>query len=191
MIQLVGPGGAGKTTVGRALAMRLGVAFADLDERFRQTRGDISAFLDAEGYMAYCAQNVQAYVEVVRDAPRDGVLALSSGFLTYASGAHPEYQAVSQAIISSPLTVVLLPSFDRETCVAETVRRQLTRPFARSAEREDEVIRSRFELYRGLPCLQVETGTGVHAVVEQIVVHVLPNLRLQPTAAGAIMGRRG
>lgn len=191
MIQLVGPGGAGKTTVGRALAAQLGVPFADLDEQFRQSFGDISAFLEAEGYGSYCARNVQTYLDVVRNGPNDRVLALSSGFLTYAAGVHPEYPAVSRAVIRSPSTVVLLPSFDREICVAETVRRQLTRPFARSTEREDEVIRSRFDLYRGLTCHQVETGTGVDAVVEHLVLHVLPNIRLQPTAAGVILSRRG
>jgi shikimate kinase len=34
MIQLVGPGGAGKTTVGLALATRLGLALVDLNEQF-------------------------------------------------------------------------------------------------------------------------------------------------------------
>lgn len=39
-IHLVGPGGAGKSTVGVALARRLGVAFLDLDEQFKARAGD-------------------------------------------------------------------------------------------------------------------------------------------------------
>src|SRR5262245_53378714 len=85
MIQLAGPGGAGKTTVGRALAHRLGVMFADLDEQFRDRAADISAFLEAHGYAAYCSRNVQVYLEIVDAAPAGAILALSSGFMTYAA----------------------------------------------------------------------------------------------------------
>lgn len=53
MIQLVGPGGAGKTTIGVALAERLGVRFVDLDREFAARHGDISAYLDTHGYEAY------------------------------------------------------------------------------------------------------------------------------------------
>ena len=46
MIQLIGPGGAGKTTIGAALADRLGARFVDLDAEFISRHGDISAHLD-------------------------------------------------------------------------------------------------------------------------------------------------
>lgn len=52
MIQLVGPGGAGKTTVGAALAERLCVRFVDLDAEFAARHGNISTYLDAHGYEA-------------------------------------------------------------------------------------------------------------------------------------------
>ncbi len=191
MIQLVGPGGAGKTTVGRALADRLGVAFVDLDQQFRMRVEDISAFLEAQGYAAYCRRNVQTYIETVGGAPDDTVVALSSGFMTYADDVHPDYPVVYRAITTSPTTFVLLPSFDREACVAETVRRQLTRPFSRSAEREEQVIRARFDLHRALACPQIETSDEIETVVDRLTEHVLPNIRLQPTAAGATLGRRG
>jgi hypothetical protein len=58
-IHLVGPGGAGKSTLGLALATRLGVAFIDLDEQFKIGSGDISAYIEANGYDAYAEQNVR------------------------------------------------------------------------------------------------------------------------------------
>jgi len=61
MIQLVGPGGAGKTTVGAALAERIGVSFVDLDAEFAATGGDISAYLEKRGYAAYAGRNVSLY----------------------------------------------------------------------------------------------------------------------------------
>ena len=65
MVQLVGPGGAGKTTIGAALAQRLGARFGDLDAEFTARHGDISAYLDAHGYEAYAAQNVGVYLDLV------------------------------------------------------------------------------------------------------------------------------
>ncbi|MEZ5419066.1 MAG: shikimate kinase [Vicinamibacterales bacterium] len=191
MIQLVGPGGAGKTAVGRALGRRLGVRFTDLDEQFQVRAGDISEFLASYGYAAYCTRNVETYLEVVGAAPNEGILALSSGFMTYTDTVHPQYPLAFQAIITSPSTVVLLPSHDRGTCIAEIVRRQVTRPFSRSAEREEAVIRARFDLYRNLPCWQVECVGKIERVVDHLVEDVLTNIRLQPTAAGEIPSRRG
>ena len=70
---------------------------------------------------------------------------------------------------ASPSTVVLVPSLQFEACVKETVRRQLGRSFARSAEREEQVIRARFPVYLGLPGRKVETMQPVEAVVTEIL----------------------
>jgi hypothetical protein len=48
-----------------------------------------------------------------------------------------------------PITFVLLPSLNREICVAETVRRQIVRPFARPVEREEAVIETMRRLAEG------------------------------------------
>jgi hypothetical protein len=56
--------------------------------------------------------------------------------------------------------------------VRETVRRQLTRPFSRSAEREEEVIRHRFEAYAQLPAKKVATIGPIDAVVDRLLVHL-------------------
>ena len=143
-IHLVGPGGAGKSTVGHALARRLGVAFIDLDEEFGARTGAITTYMNANGYHAYAEQNVRAYVETLVALQEEAVIALSSGFMTYDPDVHAAYLELRGQIATSPTTFVLLASLDYEVCVRETVRRQLTRPFSRSAEREEEVIRHRF-----------------------------------------------
>ncbi len=83
-------------------------------------------------------------------------------------------------IAASPTTLVLLPSLDYETCVAETVRRQLGRPFTRSAEREAQVVRARFEVHRDLPAKKVETRGPLSEVVEAAMANLLPNRALEP-----------
>ncbi len=191
MIHLVGPGGAGKTTVGAALAIRLGVAFVDLDEQFTRRAGDISAYLTDHGDPAYATANIQVCIETTGSLKEDSVIALSSGFMTYSDDAHPAYPRLRRDIASSPTTAVLLPSFEYETCVAETVRRQLMRPFGRSAEREEQVIRARFPRYWRLPARKFETKGPIDAVVDRLVTSLLPGIHLPSTAAGAIMSRRG
>lgn len=167
MIRLVGPGGAGKSSTGPLLAARLGVRFIDLDERFCATVGDISK------YDACAARDVHLYADAIRGVERqERVLALSSGFMTYREDVHPACARLRREIAASPTTFVLLPSLDLETCVAETVRRQLARPFSRSAEREEQVIRARFTVRRDLPATRIETMRPITEVVEAAAANI-------------------
>ncbi len=167
-ITLVGRGGAGKSTVGGLLAERLAVGFVDLDRCFVDRAGDISEYIDRCGYHAYARANVDLYCALSSESVDARVIALSSGFMTYPHDIHPDYRRLRREIDQRPATFVLLPSLDRETCVAETVRRQLTRPFARPAAREAAVIRERFAIYAGLRARKVETMRPVSAVVEEL-----------------------
>jgi shikimate kinase len=183
MIQLVGPGGAGKSSVGAVLARRLGCPFHDLDREFERRRADVDAFIHAHGYAAYARENVAVYLELISHV-RGPVLALSSGFMTYPATVHPAYDEVRAAIARSPTTVVLLPSLDRETCVAETVRRQLGRPLCRrDAAAEEAVIRARFGRYLALPAPKVETMRPVDAVAAAIQAR-LAAVAPEPAPAG-------
>ena len=169
VMTLVGPGGAGKSTVGVLVAERLGVAFVDLDRRFAGHSGDISEFIGRFGYDAYVRENVETYMSLLAQNRGSFVAALSSGFMTYAPDAHHGYARLRRQIDDSSTTVVLLPSLDRDRCVAETVRRQLERPFARSAEREAAVIRERFPIYAGLRPRKVETMRPLPNVVDALL----------------------
>ena len=168
MIRLIGPGGAGKTTVGARLARRLGLAFIDLDREFITRAGDISRYLDSNGYTAYARRNIEVYLAVTAAMGGAGVLALSSGFMTYPPDVHAEYERCCQDFTSSTSTFVLLPSLDVEACVAETVRRQLLRPFARSADQEAHVIRTRIPIYASLHVRNVETMRPIDEVLDEL-----------------------
>jgi hypothetical protein len=95
------------------------------------------------------------YLDTLGSFCEEAVLALSSGFMAYGDDAHPDYRDVCTDIVESRSTAALLPSFDFETCVTETVRRQLERSFSRSAKQEEQVIRTRFGVYFGVACEEV------------------------------------
>jgi len=168
-IRLVGPGGAGKSTIGVVLAERLGVTFVDLDRHLASRVGDLSEFIDRHGYHAYARENVATYCSLFRGETGPGVVALSSGFMTYPPDIHSGYARIRRELAQHAATFVLLPSLDREVCVAETVRRQIARPFGRSSTREEAVIRARFEIYMAMPMPKIATMRPVDATVAEIV----------------------
>jgi shikimate kinase len=167
-ITLIGPGGAGKSTVALLLAERLRMRAIDLDRLFAERAGDISEYIKRFGYEVYAHQNVETYRLTLQEGTERAVVALSSGFMTYSQDIHPDYARLRRDIEQSPATIVLIPSLDRERCVAETVRRQLTRPFARSRAAEDAVIRARFPLYVGLPPRKIETMRPLSLIADEI-----------------------
>ena len=173
-IALIGPGGAGKTTIGAFFAERLGIEFFDLDRCLADRVGDISEYITRVGYEAYARENVETYRALSHKTTASRVLALSSGFMTYPRGNHPEYDDLRNEIEQSPTTFVLLPSLDPERCVAETVRRQLTRRFSRSAAKEEAVIRERFPVYVGLRNRKIETMRPLAAIVDELLSATRP-----------------
>ena len=171
-VTLIGPGGAGKSTVGALLAERLESTFVDLDRRFGARAGDISEYINCFGYEAYARENVETYRSLMHEGRGQFVVALSSGFMTYPLNVHPEYAGLRREIERNPATFVLIPSLSRALSVAETVRRQLGRCFARSAWKEEAVIRERFPIYIDLRPRKVETMRPLTAIVNELVVAI-------------------
>ena len=94
--------------------------------------------------------------------------------MTYARDGHPRYSRVLRELEQHRGSFVLLPSLDRDVCVAETVRRQIARPFGRAAAQEEAVIRARFDIYIALPMRKIETMRPVAAAVDEIVAAMAP-----------------
>ena len=77
-IVLVGPMGSGKSTLGRELAIRLGMAFVDVDARVVATAGcDIPTLFASEGEAGFRERETQALVEAL--AGETAVIATGGG----------------------------------------------------------------------------------------------------------------
>ena len=174
MILIVGPGGAGKSTVGSELASRLDLPFIDLDVEFMERVGDISHHIDHRGYASYASENVRLCLSIMAERGH-GVIVLSSGFMAYPESVHPAYPALRSDICKSPTTFVLLPSLDLEECVYEIVRRQVARPIGRSPLKEEAVIRDRYPIYMSIPATKIETMRPVTEIVEQMIAQLPPD----------------
>jgi shikimate kinase len=92
--------------------------------------------------------------------------------MTYPRNIHPQYAHLRRCIEESPTTFVLIPSLNRDVCVAETVRRQLARPFARSRGKEEAVIRELLPIYVGLRARKIETMHPLTVIVEELLAAI-------------------
>jgi len=80
-IALNGFMGAGKTTIGRKLARRLGVGFFDLDQLVVAEHGPIEIIFDRYGKAAFRQYELEALTKVIEEQ-QPGVIALGGGAVT-------------------------------------------------------------------------------------------------------------
>lgn len=145
-IFLVGPGGVGKSTLGRELAAQMNRPLIDLDHVFCREIEVIGAFIDRHGYAAYRAENLALAARLVAAMDAPGIFVTASGFLAAARSSE-DYEA-ARALLSTGYTIALLPSLDLAEATALVVARQLTRGFGLVRETEEQKFLARFHIYK-------------------------------------------
>ena len=189
MISLVGMPGGGKSTVGRHLARRLGVAFADCDAVIAQRIGcPIRVYFEHEGEARF--RDLEAQVLAERVADGDGVLATGGGVVL-----RPE----NRALLRSASVCVYLRSTPEE--LYRRLRHDVKRPLLQVVDplaRLRELHSERDPLYLQTAEFVVETGRpSVPSLVHMIVMQLELAGRLParvPGAGGAVdrgSGRNG
>jgi shikimate kinase len=158
LVVLVGPPGAGKTTVGRALAARRSVAFRDTDTDVEQLLGATVAdiFVD-QGEPAFRAAEAVAVRTAL--AEHDGVLALGGGAVL---------DAGTRAALAEPLVVFLDVSL---AAAVPRVGLNRDRPLLLSSPRSQlkALMDARHALYQQVADHVVDTSTmSVDAVVDEV-----------------------
>ncbi|MFZ5608176.1 MAG: shikimate kinase [Pseudomonadota bacterium] len=163
-IVLVGMMGAGKTTVGRRLAARLGLAFVDADSEIERAAGlSIADIFDLYGEAAF------------RDGERRVIERLLAGPpKVLATGGGAFMNPATRALIQEKAVSVWLKA-DLEVLVERTARRD-TRPLLRGGDARDVLARllaQRQPVYAEA-ALHVATGHGPHEAVVEAIIAALP-----------------
>lgn len=145
-IFLLGPGGVGKSTLGRELSRSLDWPLIDLDLEFCNRIAIIGDFIAAHGYDCYRAENLELAEQLAGSARAPMVLVTSSGFLVAQPGTDDFVR--SHRLVSTGYGLTLLPSLDIEVASSIVVGRQLTRGFGFERASEEQKFRERFGIYR-------------------------------------------
>jgi shikimate kinase len=162
-IFLIGPMGAGKTTIGRQLAHALGLEFIDSDHEIERRAGaDIPWIFDIEGEAGFRRRERAVIQELCR---RQGVV--------LATGGGAVLDADNRRDLSrNGLVVFLHASVDR---IVDRTAKNQNRPLLRTDDpraRIEQLIAEREPLYREIADLEVDTDRrGVRSTVNLILRH--------------------
>ncbi len=163
-LYLVGLMGAGKTTVGKALAKRLGKSFLDSDlEIERRTGVKVQLIFEIEGESGFRTREAQTIAELT--AMRDVVLATGGGAVMNES---------NRACLRANGFVIYLRAHPRDLWLR--TRHDRSRPLLQTPDpvaKLQELYQARDPHYREVADLIVDTG---RQRVGHLVAHVLAQL---------------
>jgi shikimate kinase len=167
-IVILGFMGAGKTTVGRELARRLGCSFVDLDEQIVQRESkSIADIIREAGEPAFRALESQTLAELL-GARQAGVIALGGG--TWSTAAN------RRAIIASDAVSLWLDA-PFELCWQRICESAVERPLAPNESATRILFAERRSDYeQGQVHLEVEVGHSVEETVTAILERIGPGV---------------
>lgn len=150
VVILIGPMGAGKTSVGRRLARMLDLPFVDLDQRIVERAGgrSIPEIFSAEGERAFRVQEAEALADELEHG--HGVLALGGGA--------PLDPGSQERLRGAPVALLEVEA----SAIAPRLRRG-RRPLLEAADplqRWQEIASERLPIYRSLARWSIDTTHG-------------------------------
>lgn len=171
-VVLVGLMGAGKSTVGRRLARRLGLPFVDSDSEIE----DAAGLTAGEVFQRFGERDF-------RDGERRVVARLAGGPIrVIATGGGAFVNPVTRALLNEKCITVWLDA-PVDLLAERTARRPETRPMLRDQDRAEtlaRLINERRPAYAEAHIRIVSEGSSHHDVVERIVAALAAYLKEHP-----------
>ncbi len=163
---LVGPMGAGKSTIGRYLADARGLEFIDSDTEIEaRTGADIPWIFDVEGESGFRERESQVIEELTQ---RDGIVLATGGGAIL----RPENRL---ALSSRGIVAYLYTSVEEQV---RRTRRDRKRPLLQGVDPEQtlrELMQVRDPLYREIADVIVDTDAGSPRAVAQRLAQDIPD----------------
>ena len=185
---LLGPGGVGKSTLGRNLAEKLQWRLIDLDLEFCDQIGIIGPYIEAHGYESYRAENLTLAETLLKTVTEPTIFVTSSGFLAGATRSADQTRAIQLA--NAGYGITLLPSLDIDSATSIVVSRQLERGFGFEREAEDRKFRERFAIYKNAGQMRVVSAATPVAIAASVIAK-LGTIRLNNPRASCRDRRLG
>jgi shikimate kinase len=138
-VALIGFMGAGKSTLGKRLALELNVPFVDTDAEIVAAHGSIARIFEREGEAGFRQRELDAIRTALEGPP--GVLALGGGAVTHAATRTLVAERTVRVYLDVPLAVLV-----RRLSRSRTVRPVLGTTSV--AERVEALLAERAPLYR-------------------------------------------
>lgn len=168
-VVLVGMMGAGKSTVGRRLAARLGLAFVDADSEIEKAAGQsIADIFESHGEAAFREGERRVLARLLADGPK--VLATGGGAFMDAG--------IRERIRAAGVSVWLRADLDT---LMRRVRRRGNRPLLRAVDPESvmrALIDERYPVYAGADITVTTRDVPHETVVGEIVRALAAHLRV-------------
>jgi shikimate kinase len=166
-IYLVGMMGAGKTSVGRLLARRLGKTFYDCDHEIERATGvKVAVIFEIEGEAGFRARESRILGELVRHDE-----------IVLATGGGAVLSAENRALLAANGMVIYLRAMASD--LWKRTRHDKNRPLLKTADplaRLQQLFDERDPLYRSAADIVVDTGNQslgslVHKLEHQLLLH--------------------
>lgn len=162
--------GAGKTTVGRQLARRLGKRFRDSDQEIEERTGvKVATIFEIEGEAGFRARESRVIEEL---AEAEDVVLATGGGVVLDSG--------NRALLAAHGFVIYLRALPRD--LWQRTRHDKSRPLLQGVDplaRLEELYAARDPLYREIADLVIDTGRqGVGALVTRVLADLPDECKL-------------